>query len=125
MKRAPSGLFDALAAGEHVPMPNRASGVMRFELVDGKRIERWLIAVDKGTVKVSRGNGAADCVLRADRALFERMAAGKVNAFAATLRGAITVKGDPRLLVLFQRLLPGPRSRRPTHRAADEVRRGR
>jgi hypothetical protein len=38
------------------------------------------------------------------------MAAGKVNAFAAALRGAIAVEGDPRLLVLFQRLLPGPQS---------------
>jgi putative sterol carrier protein len=38
------------------------------------------------------------------------MAAGKVNAFAAVLRGAIKIEGDPRLLVLFQRLFPGPRS---------------
>jgi putative sterol carrier protein len=48
--------------------------------------------------------------MRADRKLFGRMASGKVNAFAAVLRGAITIEGDPRLLVLFQRLLPGPRS---------------
>jgi putative sterol carrier protein len=83
---------------------------MRFELIDGKRTERWLVSVDKGKVEVSRRSGPADCVLHADRKLFERMSAGKVNAFAAVLRGAITVEGDPRLLVLFQRLLPGARS---------------
>jgi hypothetical protein len=33
-----------------------------------------------------------------------------MNAFAAVLRGEVTVEGDPRLLVLFQRLLPGRRS---------------
>ena len=57
---------------------------------------------------MARGGGPADCVLRADRKLFARMASGKVNAMAAVLRGAVTIEGDPRLLVLFQRLLPGP-----------------
>jgi hypothetical protein len=36
------------------------------------------------------------------------MIAGRVNAFAAVLRGTVTVEGDPTLLVLLQRLLPGP-----------------
>ena len=72
---------------------------------------------------MARGGGAADCVLRTDRKLFARMAAGKVNAFAAVLRGAVTIEGDPRLLVLFQRLLPGPPKRRQARRAAESRRR--
>ena len=103
-------LFERLGALEQLPFLKRANGTMLFELSGGKRIERWRITIDKGAIAVARGNGPADCVLRADRKLFGRMASGKMNAFAAVLRGAVTIEGDPRLLVLFQRLLPGPRS---------------
>jgi putative sterol carrier protein len=107
---AASELFERLGAVGQMPVLKRAKGVMLFELVGGKRAERWRVTVDRGKVEVARGNGPADCVLRADRKLFSRIASGKVNAFAAVLRGAVTIEGDPRLLVLFQRLLPGPRS---------------
>ena len=40
----------------------------------------------------------------------DRIAGGEVNAMAAILRGAITVEGDPALLLMFQRLLPGPQA---------------
>jgi putative sterol carrier protein len=103
-------LFERLGGVGRIPMLAQARGVMLFELVGGTRTERWRIAVDKGNVEVTRGNGPADCVMRADRRLFARIASGKVNAFAAVLRGAVEIEGDPRLLVLFQRLLPGPRS---------------
>jgi putative sterol carrier protein len=66
--------------------------------------------VDKGDVDVKHKGGEADCVVRADRKVFEGMIGGRVNAFAAVLRGAVTVEGDPTLLVLLQRLLPGPPS---------------
>jgi putative sterol carrier protein len=105
-----SKLFERLGAVGQLPVLKRAKGVIRFELVGGKRVERWRVIVNRGEVKVARGNGPADCVLRADRKLFGRLASGQVNAFAAVLRGAVTIEGDPRLLVLFQRLLPGPRS---------------
>ncbi len=110
MTDAAGELFERLGTVERLPLLKRASGTMLLELTGGKRLERWRITVDKGAVAVARGNGPADCVLRADRKLFARMASGKVNAFAAVLRGAVTIEGDPRLLVLFQRLLPGPRS---------------
>jgi putative sterol carrier protein len=116
MTDAASGFFERLR-GEHVALPTRATGVMRFEIVDGKRTESWLVAVDKGEVEVSRGKGKADSVLRGDRALFNGLASGEVNAFAAALRGAVVIEGDPRLLVLFQRLLPGPPSRGARRRA--------
>jgi len=103
-------LFVRLGEAGRMPLLKRASGTMLFELLGGRRIERWRVIVERGQVSVARGNGPADCVLRADRKLFARMAAGRVNAFAAVLRGEVTVEGDPRLLVLFQRLLPGPLS---------------
>jgi len=103
-------LFERLGEAGHMPLMKQTSGTMLFELLGGRRIERWRVIVKRGQVSVARGNGPADCVLRADRKLFTRMVAGRVNAFAAVLRGEVTVEGDPRLLVLFQRLLPGPRS---------------
>ena len=33
---------------------------------------------------------------------------GEVSAWAAMLRGAIGIEGDPQVLILFQRLTPGP-----------------
>ena len=110
MTEAGGELFKRVGEAGHVPLMKQASGTMLFELLGGRRIERWRVIVKRGEVTVARGNGPADCVLRADRKLLARMAAGRVNAFAAVLRGEVTVEGDPRLLVLFQRLLPGPPS---------------
>ena len=118
MTDAADQLFERLGAARDMPVLKRANGTMLFELKDGKRSERWRIIVDRGAIAVARGGGAADCVLRTDRKLFARMASGQVNAFAAVLRGAVTIEGDPRLLVLFQRLLPGPPKRRQPRRAA-------
>jgi hypothetical protein len=113
-------LFERLGSVGHLPVLKQASGTMLLELVGGKRTERWRVTVDKGDVDVSRGNGPTDCVLRADRKLFGGLTTGKVNAFAAVLRGAVTIEGDPRLLVLFQRLLPGPPStKRPAAKPAE------
>jgi putative sterol carrier protein len=50
--------------------------------------------------------------VRVDRALFERIASGEVNAMAALLRGAIDVSGESSLLLALQRVLPGPARRR-------------
>ena len=110
MTDAAGELFERLGAVEQLPLLRRGRGTMLFELTGGTRTERWRVTVDKGKVAVARGNGTADCTLRADRKLFGRIASGKVNAFAAVLRGAVTIEGDPRLLVLFQRLFSGPQS---------------
>ena len=117
MTETTGAFFEALGQRGHQPLLEKISGTVRFEIVDGKRVERWLLTVDKGDVAVSRKNVRADCTLRADKAVFERVASGKMNAMAATLRGDIAIDGDSALLVPFQRLLPGPprrRRRRPT-----------
>jgi putative sterol carrier protein len=104
--------FDELGSRGHEPLLGRATGSARFDVVDGKRTERWLLSIDKGDIRVSRRNTAAEAVIRADKASFDRVVAGKMNLMAAVLRGELAIQGDPRLLVLLQRLFPRPSRRR-------------
>jgi putative sterol carrier protein len=67
---------------------------------------------------VSRKKGPADVVVRAETSLFEDIAAGRVNAMAAVLRGLIVPEGDLGLVMTFQRLFPGPPLRKPRPRSA-------
>ena len=114
MTDATAEFFDALVERGHEPLLERATGTVRFDLKDGKKTDRWLFTVVKGDLAVSRQNLRADCVVSADKSLFDGIASGKTNTLAALLRGAMSVEGDVRFLVLFQRLFPGPaRSRRP------------
>jgi putative sterol carrier protein len=85
---------------------------VRFEVLDGRRTQHWLLTVKNGDIQVSRQNAAADLVIRCERALAERLFTGKANAMSAVLRGELTVEGSADLLVLIQRLLPRPRAAR-------------
>jgi putative sterol carrier protein len=104
--------FEALGAIGRVPLLDNAKGTARFEIVDGRKTDRWLVAVDNGDISVSKRNDSADCVLRCDKTLFTQIAAGKKNAVAAVLRGDLVVDGDWRLLVRLARLFPGKRTPR-------------
>ena len=118
MTDATAEFFGELSERGHEPLLEKASGTIRIDVVDGKRTDRWLVTVRKGDVGVSRRNMRADCVIRTNRALFDGLASGKVNMMAAVLRGAMGVEGAVELLVLFQRLFPGPpRSRSWRHTA--------
>jgi putative sterol carrier protein len=105
---ATTEFFEALGARGHEPLLERATGTLGIELSNGKRRARWLVTVKKGDVAVSHMNRKADCVARMDQALFEQIVTGRENATAALLRGLVAVEGNPQLLVLFQRLFPGP-----------------
>jgi putative sterol carrier protein len=109
--------FAELGRRGHEPLLEKARGSARFDVADGRRTESWVVTIDKGDLRVSRRNAAADCILRVDRSSFERAVAGKLNLMAAVLRGEVAVGGDPRLLVLLRRLFPKP-SRRRRSRAA-------
>jgi putative sterol carrier protein len=123
MSDATADFFDALTQRGHVPVLEKAKGTVRFELADGKRVDRWLLAVDNGDLSVSRKNAGADCTFRADKALFDRIVDGEVNATAAVLRGAVTVDGDMELLVQLQKLFPGPPAKRRRRNGANGRRR--
>jgi putative sterol carrier protein len=72
---------------------------------------------------VSDENVEADCVVRADRSLFDAIASGEENMMAAGLRGALTFEGDAHLLLAFQRLFPGPPGSRAQQGTASSGRR--
>jgi putative sterol carrier protein len=102
--------FEELRQRGHEPLLKTASGSMRFEIANGKKVDRWLVVVDKGDLTVSHRGGPADCALRAGKADFDALARGELSAIAAVLRGTLTVEGSWRLLVVFRRILPGPKA---------------
>jgi predicted lipid carrier protein YhbT len=104
--------FSELARRGYEPLLAKVTGRVGVEVVDGDRTERWVVDVAKGHTAVSREGGAADCTIRADRALFERLCRGEENAVAATLRGALVCSGDVELLFALQRIFPGPAQER-------------
>jgi putative sterol carrier protein len=105
---ASAEFFRELGDAGREPLLEKAAGSIRFDLVDGTHTDRWLVTLDRGDVSVTRKKVAADCVVRADRALFDAIASGEVNAMASLLRGELTYEGDPALLVLLQRVFPAP-----------------
>jgi len=100
--------FQRLTQGGPVLLLRRADGTLRIDLTSGTTTERWFITIGKGAVSVSHRNAKADAVIRTSKDLFEGMVTGSVNAMTAALRGVVSLEGDPSLLVLFQRALPGP-----------------
>jgi len=114
--------FEELASRGHEPLVRKVTGSARFDVGDGKRTERWSLTIDKGEIRVSRKNAAADAVVRADKASFERAVVGDLNLMAAVLRGEVVVEGDPRLLVVIQRLFPRPSGRRRQRKSSGSAR---
>ena len=110
MAASTEAFFDELAERGHEPLLEKVSGSLRFDAVDGKKTERWLVTVAKGDIRVSRQNRRADAEIRLPRTLLDELVRGEANALSALLRGAVDVAGDVSLLVLFQRFLPGPPS---------------
>jgi len=106
--------FESLAARGHEPLLANASGTMRFDLADGKRADHWFVKVRNGDLSVSNKEAKADAVVHVERSFFDRMVQGRENGMAAALRGVLVAQGDLGLVLLFQRLFPGPpRSRGP------------
>jgi putative sterol carrier protein len=108
MADATTRFFGDLDRREHEPLLAKVRGSLRFDLGRGDQVEHWLVSIDRGDVRVSREDRQADCVIRADPELFERLVRGQTNTIAAVLRGSVTLYGDAQLLLRLQRLLPGP-----------------
>jgi hypothetical protein len=102
--------FERLTRGGPDRLLRRADGSLRIDLTSGTTTERWFVTMHAGDVSVSHRNAKADSVIRTSKDQFEGMITGRVNAMSAALRGVVSLEGDPTLLVLFQRALPGPPS---------------
>jgi predicted lipid carrier protein YhbT len=111
--------FGELGRHGREPLLAKVRGRVCFDLVDGGRTDRWLVAVDKGDTTVSHQGGLAECTIQAERALFQRLCRGEENAMAAVLRGALVCTGDVELLYAIQRIFPGPPRERPPVRGAE------
>jgi putative sterol carrier protein len=103
--------FESLRARAKEPLLHDVEGVLRFDVVEGNRTDHWFVAMEHGNVVVSKRNGKADSVIRAEKKTFDRLVSGDMNAMAAALRGEIDIGGDPTLLLVFQRVFPGPPKR--------------
>jgi putative sterol carrier protein len=104
--------FGALAQREHEPLLEKASGTVRVDITDTDPPDHWFVVIDKGELSVSRSDVDADCVIQANKEAFDRIASGEANAMAMVLRGAVAISGSAELMVLFQRLFPGPPAQR-------------
>jgi len=93
---------------EPQPLLSQVTATIRVDLDDRNSTRHWFLDVNKGTVAVSDSEADADAIIHSNHSLFEHLVTGEVNAVAATLRGQLAVEGDRRLLVAFQRLMPGP-----------------
>jgi len=108
-RRSPTAaFFDDLAQRGREPLLKNASGTLRFDLHDGAQVEHWTVRMDEGDVDVSRSRAKADAVVRLDKSVFDAMVTGRVNAMACALRGELVPEGDLSLVILFQRVFPGP-----------------
>jgi putative sterol carrier protein len=122
---AVTAFFEDLGGRGYEPLLRKVSGTVRFDLVSGKTTERWLVAIRKGNLAVSRKNVAADTTMRLSRALFEAVARGETNVLSALLRGEVVLEGDYRLMIMVRRLLRKRLAVRQPERAAGYARRQR
>jgi hypothetical protein len=98
--------FTDLERRGHEPMLRRVSATVRWDILDGDRIEHRRVRIDHGDVRVAVSDEPADCVIIAERAVCDDVASGRTSALAALLRGAAAVDGNLELMVLAQRLFP-------------------
>ncbi|MCP3785708.1 SCP2 sterol-binding domain-containing protein [Micromonospora sp. A3M-1-15] len=109
MSNPSANFFDGLSRRGHEPLLEEATGTIRFDLRHERGIDRWLLIIDRGDVRVSAdGGGGADCVVHSSRELFDRIVTGGSHIYTAWVRNELTVEGDIRLARLIQRLMPGP-----------------
>jgi hypothetical protein len=105
---ATAEFFNRLARRGSTRLLRKTSGTIRFDLQNDHGVDHWLITINNSDLQVSRQVHDADCIIRADQALFDRMARGEVKPLAAWLRNEITSEGQFRMIVLLERIFPPP-----------------
>lgn len=101
--------FDRLCRVGHEMLPEKLSATIRFELAHDGEVDHWFMEIDRGRVRVVREDGPADCVMHAEKGLFDRLVTGEANLAAALFRNQVGVAGDLALLTgAVRKLFPGP-----------------
>lgn len=103
-----ASFFDELGRRGHEPLLKEATGTIRFNLEHDHEVDSWFLVISQGDLSVSREEREADCVVRASRALFDRLVTGQTHIYSAWVRNELAAEGELRLGRLFQRVLPGP-----------------
>lgn len=106
--------FDELARRGHEPLLRRVCARVGFDTQDGDKPVHRLVTIDHGDLQVSEADGApADATFTCSQSELDALLTGRTSVMASLLRGALTVQGDPELVVLAQRLFscqPAPTS---------------
>ena len=105
---ATARFFEDLATRDYEPLLHGGSGSLRVDLSDGDTVEHFTVRIDKGKVRVTTSAARADATIRTERAMFNKMANGTVNAMSAVLRGTLVIEGDLGVATAFSRLFPSP-----------------
>ena len=90
-----TAFFQELEARGYDPGLEKVTGKLRFDLTNGKRTARWLVAIEKGEIDVSHKNAKADCVVRGGQDAFRRHRSGRGQRFCRRAAGADRHRGQP------------------------------
>jgi putative sterol carrier protein len=115
-----ASFFDGLGRRGHERLLKEATGTIRFDLEHDHEVDSWFLVIRQGDLSVSRDEREPNCVVRASRALFDRLVTGHTHIYSAWVRNELRAEGDVRLARLFQRVLPGPPGARHPRTVADE-----
>ncbi|MFC3501645.1 SCP2 sterol-binding domain-containing protein [Micromonospora krabiensis] len=108
MVRSVADYLRKLGPGRRLDLPEATAGTVRLDAREDGHTEHWYLTIADQHVDVGRSSDDADLVVRADRAVFDDLAAGQLHVSAALLRNDLTVQGDIRLLMMLRRIFPGP-----------------
>jgi putative sterol carrier protein len=117
---ATSEFFENMSHKRHLPLLENLEGTVGFDITNGKKTDHLRVTIDHGDVEATNQTKDADCVVKADRVLFNDILVGEENVMAALLRGAVQIEGNPRYVVSLQRLLPSPSTSSNVKRGAAE-----
>lgn len=98
--------FADLSQRGHEPLLERTEQTVRLDLREDGRTEHWRLMVRYGSVRVSRDQADAECVITATRDVFDQVVTGRTKPLAAWLRNEMTVEGRLYALLMLERLLP-------------------
>ena len=84
--------------------PQKAAGFTASYLFDIDGAGKWKVDVDDGHVRVSEGDGDADCTITASEETFRKVVSGEQNATTAYMTGKLKVRGDIGQAMKLQKL---------------------